>query len=50
MTINKEINTRLNLTIPKDLLKELKELAIKDKRATTNLIIKILHDYVDTQK
>lgn len=46
MTINKELNTRLNLTIPKDLKKQIEELAKIQNRSTTNLIITILIEYV----
>ena len=46
MSINTKINTRLNLTIPRDLKKELEELARLQNRSTTNLIITILKDYV----
>ena len=50
MSINTKINTRLNLTIPRDLKKQLEELATLQNRSTTNLIITILKDYVDEAK
>ena len=50
MSINTKINTRLNLTIPKDLQKELEELAKLQNRSTTNLIITILKNYVGEAK
>ena len=50
MSINTKINTRLNLTIPRDLKKQLEELARIQNRSTTNLIITILKDYVEEAK
>ena len=50
MSINTKINTRLNLTIPRDLKNELEELARLQNRSTTNLIITILKDYVEDAK
>lgn len=50
MSINTELNTRLNLTIPKELKSKLKTIAKNQNRSTTNLIITILKDYIDTQK
>ena len=50
MSINTKINTRLNLTIPRDLKKQLEELARLQNRSTTNLIITILKDYVNDTK
>ena len=50
MSINTKINTRLNLTIPRDLKKQLEELARLQNRSTTNLIITILKDYVKEAK
>jgi len=50
MSINSELNTRINLTIPKELKIKLEVLAKKKNRSTTNLIITILKDYIDTQK
>lgn len=46
MTINTDKNTRMSLTIPKELKKELEELAKSDNRTTTNLIITVLKNYV----
>ena len=39
-------NTRILVTIPKELKAIIKALAKKDDRSTNNLIIKILSDYV----
>ena len=50
MSIYTKINTRLNLTIPRDLKKELEELARLQNRSTTNLIITILKDYIEEAK
>ena len=50
MSIYTKINTRLNLTIPRDLKKQLEELARIQNRSTTNLIITILKDYVEEAK
>lgn len=50
MSINTELNTRINLTIPKELKIKLEVLAKKQNRSTTNLIITILKEYIDTQK
>ena len=50
MSINTKINTRLNLTIPRDLKKQLEELARLQNRSTTNLIITILKDHVEEAK
>ena len=50
MSINTKINTRLNLTIPRDLKKQLEELARLQNRSTSNLIITILKDYVEEAK
>ena len=49
MSINTDKNTRINLTIPKELKVKLEELAEKQTRSTTNLIIMILKDYIDTK-
>ena len=46
-----EDKTRTNITFPKELKTKLEELAQKDGRSLTNLINKILTDYVeDAQK
>ena len=39
-------NTRIIVTIPKELKATIEALAKKDDRSTNNLIIKILSDYV----
>jgi len=45
MTISKD-NTRTVITIPKELKKQLEDIAKKDNRSFNNLIIKILKDYI----
>ena len=45
MSISKD-NTRTLITIPKELKKQLEELAKKDNRSFNNLVVKILKDYV----
>lgn len=45
-----EDKTRTNITFPKDLKSELEELAKQDSRSFNNLVIKILNDYVESQK
>ena len=50
MSINTKKNTRLNLTIPRDLKCKLEEIAKEQNRSTTNLIITILKDYTGTHK
>ena len=45
MAISKD-NVRTVITIPKDLKKQLENLAKQDSRSFNNLIIKILKDYV----
>lgn len=42
--INKEINTRYNLTIPRDLKRDLESLKL-DKQSLNDLIITILTNY-----
>lgn len=50
MTISKD-NTRTNITIPKELKKELEELAKQDNRSFNNLVITVLKEFVSsTQK
>jgi len=46
MAISKE-NTRTQLTISKDLKKELEDIAKKQNRSFNNLVITVLKDYVD---
>ena len=50
MSINAKKNTRLNLTIPRDLKSKLEEIAKEQNRSTTNLIITVLKDYIGTHK
>lgn len=45
MTISQN-NTRTLITIPKELKKQLEELAKNDNRSFNNLVIKILKDYI----
>jgi len=45
MAISKD-NVRTVITIPKELKKQLENLAKQDSRSFNNLIIKILKDYV----
>jgi len=47
--INKEINTRTSLTIPKDLKTKLEIIAQEDRRSVNNLIINVLDKYVQTE-
>lgn len=42
-----ELNTRTNITFPKDLKAKLEELAKKENRSFNNLVITILRDYVE---
>lgn len=50
MTISKD-NTRTNITISKDLKKELEDIAKEQNRTFNNLVITILKDFVSsTQK
>lgn len=50
MTISKD-NTRTSITIPKDLKKELEDIAKEQNRSFNNLVITILKDFVSsTQK
>ena len=50
MTISKD-NTRTNITISKDLKKELEGIAKEQNRSFNNLVITILKDFVSsTQK
>lgn len=44
--INKDINMRTTLTIPKELKSHLEVLAKEDNRSVNNLIVTILDDYV----
>lgn len=46
MAISKN-NTRTLITIPKELKKQLEEIAKKDNRSFNNLVVKILKDYVN---
>ena len=42
-----ELNTRTNITIPKDLKSKLEEISKAENRSFNNLVITILRDYVD---
>lgn len=50
MAVNKEIKTRIALTIEKDMKKELEELAKKDNRTTSNYIITVLKEHLENIK
>lgn len=41
-----ELNTRTNITIPKDLKKELEDIAKEQNRSFNNLVITTLKDFV----
>lgn len=45
--INKDVNTRTSLTLPKDLKSKLEVLAEKERRSVNNLIVNALYSYVD---
>lgn len=45
-----EDKIRTNITFPKDLKAKLEELAKQDGRSLNNLVIKILNDYLESQK
>lgn len=45
-----DLNTRTNITITKELKKQLEELAKNDNRSFNNLVITILKNYVGAQK
>lgn len=51
MSINTEINTRTNVTISKELKKQLEDIAKEQNRSFNNLVVTILKDFVSsTQK
>lgn len=45
--INKDVNIRTSLTLPKDLKSKLEVLAKKEHRSVNNLIVNALYSYVD---
>ncbi len=45
--INKDVNIRTSLTLPKDLKSKLEVLAEKERRSVNNLIVNVLYSYVD---
>ena len=47
--INKDVNVRTSLTLPKDLKYKLEVLAKNEKRSVNNLIIYVLDKYVQTE-
>ncbi|MEG0872899.1 MAG: DNA-binding protein [Romboutsia sp.] len=47
--INKEVNVRTTLTIPKHLKTQLEIIAKDDRRSVNNLIVNALYKYVDTE-
>jgi len=47
--INKDVNIRTSLTIPKDLKGKLEVLAKNEKRSVNNLIVYALDRYVESE-
>lgn len=47
--INKKVNTRTSLTIPKDLKYKLEVLAKEDNRSVNNLIVSVLDRYARSE-
>ena len=47
--INKDVNVRTSLTLPKDLKYKLEILAKNEKRSVNNLIVYALDKYVQTE-
>lgn len=47
--INKEINMRTTLTIPKSLKSQLELLAKNENRSVNNLIVTVLYKYVNDE-
>lgn len=47
--INKEINMRTTLTIPKSLKSQLELLAKNENRSVNNLIVTVLYKYVNEE-
>lgn len=45
--INKDVNVRTSLTLPRDLKSKLEVLAKKERRSVNNLIVNALYSYVD---
>lgn len=45
--INKDLNVRTSLTLPKDLKSKLEVLAKMERRSVNNLIVNALYSYVD---
>lgn len=45
--INKDVNIRTSLTLPKDLKSKLEVLAERERRSVNNLIVNALYSYVD---
>lgn len=45
--INKDVNIRTSLTLPKDLKSKLEVLAENERRSVNNLIVNVLYSYVD---
>lgn len=45
MAISKE-NTRTNIMIPKELKRQLEELAVKENRSFNNMVITVLENYL----
>lgn len=47
--INKDVNMRTSLTLPKELKDKLEILAQHEKRSINNLIVYALHKYVENE-
>lgn len=48
--INKDVNMRTSLTIPKELKGKLEILAKEERRSVNNLIVNALYTYVDSKE
>ena len=50
MDINKEKNTRVVITLPKDVKEQVQELANKDNRTMTNYIVNLILKDLESKK
>lgn len=50
MAINKEKNTRIVITLPKEVKEQVQELAIKDNRTMTNYIVNLILKDLESKK
>lgn len=50
MAIDKNKNTRINLTISHDLKKKIEQLAREDMRSTNSMIIKLLKENLEARE